>query len=170
MENTAMPYWDYCFLPKNYRTYAKNMTKGPYTRWQNYSLCTILMYQHGGSILWTRRQLCTSHSRANCTITPSVITLINKSSISHTASLFWHRELVVALLKWQNNGTCSLFGIIDHTLHRGQNYRTNTIVIVHLATLVSLPTVQCKTTILELQPNLLLCLMFFCVWWSKISV
>lgn len=27
------------------------------------------------------------------------------------------------------------FGIIDHTLYRAQNYRANTTIIVHLATL-----------------------------------
>ena len=44
---------------------------------------------------------------------------------SHTFQ--WHGEIIVHL---------GIFGIIDRTSYRGSNYRTNTIIIVHLATLI----------------------------------
>ncbi len=52
------------------------------TQWQNYVLPTILMWQHGGSVLWMRWQLCASHNTSNAS--QSLLLLFPFSTIAPT--------------------------------------------------------------------------------------
>ncbi len=109
MENLATSHCGFkivVFYPKF--SYIRKMKKGPKTsQWQNSALCTMLTYQHGGSVLWTRRQLWASHNTVNCILLHNHSMLLpsnTKAPYLHLLSVFYHRELN-SLREWLNYHT-----------------------------------------------------------------
>ncbi len=94
VDNLAISYCSF----KNILFYQKlsyiceKVRKGPKTtQWQNYVLCTILMQQPRGAVLWTRPQ----HSQLH-PVTQSLLWLLpfdTKAPYLHMLSVFYHREL-----------------------------------------------------------------------------